>query len=145
MIWTTSFYWYGVNRQLCDSVSFQKNQKNRHKSMIINKACEVATGHNEDMWLSVRHIVLQTHLNLLHFKGVLSQEMHMFSQCLIIESDLETSLSMGIMVCVCVCVSVHFYVCMWASHFQTHYLCAARLHSFTCDFRAWVFQAHILL
>lgn len=113
--------------------------------MIINKAFEVAAGHNEDMGLSARHTVLQTHLNLLHFKGVLSQEMHMSSQCLIIESDLETSLSMGIMVCVCVCVSVHFYVCMSASHFQTHYLCAARLHSFTCDFTAWVFQAHILL
>ena len=57
--------------------------------MIINKAYEVATGHKEDIWLSARHIVLQTHLNLLHFKGVLSQEMHMFSQYLIIESDLE--------------------------------------------------------
>ena len=113
--------------------------------MIINKAYEVATGHKEDIWLSARHIVLQTHLNLLHFKGVLSQEMHMFSQYLIIESDLETSLSMGIMVCVCVCVSVHFYVCMWASHFQMHYLCAARLHSFPCDSTAWAFQAHVLL
>lgn len=81
--------------------------------MIINKACEVATGHKEDIWLSARHTVLQTHLNLLHFKGVLSQEMHMFSQYLIIESDLETSLSVGIMVCVCLCVCA--FLCVHVS------------------------------
>ena len=56
--------------------------------------------------------MLQTHLNVLYFKGVLSQEMYMFSHYLIIESDLETSLSMEIMGGECVCVSVHFYVCM---------------------------------